>query len=135
MSVILVLPFSYLFLLNANSKFIVNRKAAFMEDINEEVLSVLSEGLRRINIPPDYQDTEPVNQQINFLINHLRARIQDWLDNDFTHLLNLMYRLDIGEQSFNDALVAPNPSKKLAELVLQREIQKARTRLAFQKKK
>jgi tRNA-binding protein len=44
-----------------------------------------------------------------------------------------MYRIDIGDQVFNEALASQNPSKRLAELVLQRVLQKAKTRIAYQK--
>lgn len=106
-----------------------------MKDDNEEVLTVLQAGLQRLDIHLDNQESVSFDQCIHLIINHLSARISDWLEHDFTHLTNLMYRIDVGEHAFTEALASQNPSKRLAELVLQRELQKARTRIAYRKTK
>jgi hypothetical protein len=53
------------------------------------------------------------------------------LQSDFPRLMNAMYRLDIDEKLFRDALSglhSPNVAARLADLVINRELEKIRTR-------
>ncbi len=53
------------------------------------------------------------------------------LDREFARLLNIMYRIDIDENSFKEAISSPHPADSLADLVLERELQKVYTRIKY----
>lgn len=64
----------------------------------------------------------------------LARRISEWLDADFSRLVNVMYRLDVSEAKFSAALVsgdAEGSALRIADLVLEREKQKIITRRKY----
>jgi hypothetical protein len=64
----------------------------------------------------------------------LKARLRELLDDDFSALVNAMYRLDVAENRFKAALEAGNSdlvAENLAEIVLQRELQRLETRRKY----
>lgn len=66
----------------------------------------------------------------------LTTQIAWLLDYQFERLLQAMYRIDIAEQDFRAVLTGEAPvAAALAELVLQREIQKIETREKYSKGK
>ncbi|MBI1184424.1 hypothetical protein GC194_09140 [bacterium] len=66
------------------------------------------------------------------LKNQLAQRIAYMIDHDFELLMQVFYRIDLNEQKVKEALaLSPNPSEKLADLVIEREIQKAQTRMKY----
>ena len=69
-----------------------------------------------------------------------RQKLQDvvayLIENDFHRLLNAMYRLDIQEQRFHEAMQAPDrdlAASMIADLILEREMQKVQSRLHYRK--
>lgn len=70
----------------------------------------------------------------NDLKSHLQNVIALYIESDFHALVNIFYRLDIHEQKFNaimDTQMGDELTSNLADLVLEREIQKAKTRLEY----
>lgn len=72
----------------------------------------------------------------------MRSRLQlfiaDLLTNDFEQLCALMYRHDVSESAFNQALGFSTDEERtaaIAELVIQREMQKMESRAAYTKQK
>jgi hypothetical protein len=72
----------------------------------------------------------------------MRKRLQlfvaDLLANDFEQLCALMYRHDVNENAFNQALSFSTDEERtagIAELVIQREMQKMESRMAYAKQK
>lgn len=61
----------------------------------------------------------------------LAYEIQILLDHDFQKLLNMLYRIDVKEQKAKEALADLNPSFKLAELIIEREMQKVASRKKY----
>lgn len=62
---------------------------------------------------------------------YLESAISELLDNNFSGLVNAMYRIDISEKQLADALNTPDPTQvasKISEIVIHRELQKVRTR-------
>ncbi len=56
------------------------------------------------------------------------------MQSDFQRLLNAMYRLDIDEKLFRDALSdvhSPSVAGRLADLVINRELEKIKTRKKY----
>ena len=56
------------------------------------------------------------------------------LDNEFERLLNAMYRLDINENKFKEALAfngIQDISERITELIIEREVQKIETRIRY----
>ncbi|RLD38971.1 MAG: hypothetical protein DRI74_02305 [Bacteroidetes bacterium] len=65
---------------------------------------------------------------------YLQNVITWYIETDFHTLVNIFYRLDIHEQKFNtivDTQMGDELTSGLADLVLEREMQKAKTRLAY----
>jgi hypothetical protein len=65
---------------------------------------------------------------------YLQRTIAWYIENDFANLVNIFYRLDIHEQKFNALMqnkLGEELSAGLADLVLEREMQKAKSRLAY----
>ncbi|HMM12334.1 MAG TPA: hypothetical protein PKE03_09610 [Bacteroidales bacterium] len=72
----------------------------------------------------------------------MEAKIADYiatlLKNDFGYLCQLMYRHDVDERRFNDALQMPDDAsraKEIARLVVDRELLKMKTRAAYSRHK
>ncbi|MFH0999236.1 MAG: hypothetical protein V1783_00200 [Bacteroidota bacterium] len=65
---------------------------------------------------------------------YLQKTIAWYLEYNFHTLVNIFYRLDIHEQRFNALIknkIGDELTSELADLVLEREMQKAQTRLAY----
>lgn len=74
----------------------------------------------------------------NALRDKLRLFIGDLLQHDFERLCVLMYRHDVNESAFNEALGLPTDQERIfaiADLVIDRELQKMETRAAYAKAK
>lgn len=70
------------------------------------------------------------------LKNRLTVYISDLLDHDFEKLCHMIYRHDVDERKFHTALNTGDiegQSSRLAELVIEREMQKVETRKAYRK--
>ncbi len=81
-------------------------------------------------IPGGHPDLNFLHEKLTLVINHL-------LENNFEKLLNAMYRLDVSERKFHEVLTGAEPgeiSSKLAELVIEREMQKVKTREMYRRK-
>jgi hypothetical protein len=65
------------------------------------------------------------------LLLQVEEKIAYWLDHDYAFLLNVMYRIDVGEEAFRRAIAEPQPAIALSVLVLKREMEKARTRRQY----
>jgi len=82
-------------------------------------------------------EENPEHKNFKDVIVWLQKEIQYLLDNNFEKLLNIMYRIDIGEDRFREALSnqrSKDISYELAELVVERELQKVRSRKKYQSK-
>ena len=88
--------------------------------------------------PVHYND-EPLPKEYETLSrDELRKRLQgfiaDLLEHDFQKLCNLIYRHDVKEEKFRQALQSSNIKEQayeIAELVIERELQKVETRKAY----
>lgn len=70
----------------------------------------------------------------NDLKSYLQFAIAWYIESDLHALVNIFYRLDIHEQKFNTIMqerVGDELTSALADLVLEREMQKAKTRLEY----
>ncbi len=71
-------------------------------------------------------------------LENIRKRVLELLINDRPHLMHSLYRLDINERLFNEAMALMDPEKiaqRIAELILDREIQKAESRRKYKNEK
>ena len=50
------------------------------------------------------------------------------IDHNIGDLLNILYRIDVSEQKTRMAFTSDNPSKEIARLIIDRELQKVKTR-------
>jgi hypothetical protein len=84
-------------------------------------------------LPKDYEilDREELKQM-------LQVFIADLLENNFEKLCNMAYRHDIPEAKFNNALQesgADEQAARIADLVIDRELQKVESRRAYREEK
>ena len=68
---------------------------------------------------------------INKLKEWLAHEIQLLIDRDFHSFLNMLYRIDVDEQKAKEAFADNDPSLRLAELVIERELQKVESRRKY----
>ena len=81
-------------------------------------------------IPAGHPDLNYLHEKLTLVIEHL-------LQNNFEKLLNAMYRLDVSEKKFHEVLTGSDVSEvgsKLADLVIEREMQKVKTREMYRRK-
>ena len=81
-------------------------------------------------IPGGHPDFNYLHEKLMMVIDYL-------LQNNFEKLCNAMYRLDVSERKFNEVLTQSDPadiSSKLADLVIEREMQKVKTRELYRRK-
>lgn len=68
-----------------------------------------------------------IKEKLTIIISHL-------LERDFNRLLNVFYRIDLDEKKVGAVLSLATPDQiagQLAELVIERELKKAETRLKY----
>lgn len=88
----------------------------------------------------DYFEQESLGlvQSKEETLKQLTAAIVFLLLHDMEKLLNILYRIDVFERDTKAAFAQNNPEQiapRLAELILNREMQKAETRLAYRNHK
>ena len=87
-----------------------------------------------LSLSPDV--LKPLSDTYEDLHKALVPIISELLNSDMERLLNAFYRIDIDENKFKQVLAQEEPqnvAKKLATLVIEREILKAKTRLHYKK--
>ena len=84
------------------------------------------------------EEETALNLNQNLSRNDLKLYLQNaiawYIESDFHALVNIFYRLDIQEDKFNMLMqrkVGDELTSGLANLVLEREMQKAKTRIAY----
>jgi len=66
----------------------------------------------------------------------LIERLDYLLDHDFARLLDILYRIDVNEEKVKNMLAkqaGTNSSEILADLIIERQIEKAKTRIKFRR--
>lgn len=84
-------------------------------------------------LPKDYETLSREDLKL-----HLSFYISELLEHDFEKLCNLIYRHDVAEEKFHFALQTGDiegQADRVAELVIEREMQKVETRKAYRKYK
>lgn len=61
----------------------------------------------------------------------LTLRIRQLLQDDMEKLINVMYRIDVPETAFHEAMAHTDRAERVAKLVVDRLIQKAKTRIWY----
>lgn len=73
---------------------------------------------------------------LNTLHKNLSILVAYLLENDMHRLLNAMYRLDVSESKFHQAMQSDSKGEaafRIAGLIMDREMQKVKTRLHYKK--
>mgnify|MGYP006143639593 CR=1 FL=1 len=73
-------------------------------------------------------------QQYEEILSRLEKQVQYLLNDDFQTLLNALYRIDVNEERFREALELSKPNevaRNLGKLILDRIVLKAQTRLKY----
>lgn len=74
-------------------------------------------------------DLSTLHEKLSLLVAYL-------LENDMHRLLNAMYRLDVSEIKFHEAMHSDSKQAaaiRIADLIIEREMQKVKTRLHYRK--
>ena len=74
-------------------------------------------------------DLNTLHKKLSILVAYL-------MENDMHRLLNAMYRLDVSEIKFHEAMQSMSREEAaihLADLIIEREVQKVKTRLHYKK--
>ncbi len=69
---------------------------------------------------------------------HIIQRINDWINNDFEHLLYLLYRIDVHEDKVRRLMQehkGENAAEVIADLMIERQQKKIETRKLFHMEK
>jgi hypothetical protein len=104
-----------------------------MTDQNPGEMEVLS-GLIIRDLNLEEENSVVFSNNLEELKSKLEKIIAYLLDNEFERLLNAMYRLDINEDKFKEALAfngSQDISSRITELIIEREIQKVKTRIRY----
>ena len=73
-----------------------------------------------------------------FVKSWLTEKIQDLIDHQIERLWNILYRIDVNENRAREAISQCEPGElaaALAEMVLERQIEKIKTRIQYSEKK
>ena len=100
-----------------------------MNDENEQLASLINKDLGNpeegMMIPVSSIDRNMIREKLAIIIGHM-------MQGNFERLCQAMYRLDVSEAKF-DRIMNENPIEELpyaiADLVIEREMQKVRTRV------
>ena len=74
-------------------------------------------------------DLNTLHKKLSFLVAYL-------MEKDMHRLLNAMYRLDVSEARFHEAMQSLSREEaaiRIADLIIEREMQKVKTRLHYKK--
>lgn len=96
--------------------------------MNNELVLLSAESLQK------YFDTDIKASGYDELKEWLTQQIISLLLNDMEKLLNILYRIDVNEKKVKEVFAQHNPkliAPLLAELLLERELQKAATRIQY----
>ena len=79
---------------------------------------------------PEHAGMEQLHAALSAYINHL-------IVNNFTQLINLLYRLDVSEKKLQQWLLentAEDAGKIIADLIIERQLQKIKSRKQFKQR-
>lgn len=101
-------------------------------------MDIISETALLLNKDFGQEEETALKLRNDFTKNDLKSYLQNaiawYIEYDFHALVNIFYRLDIHEQKFNTLIeerIGDELTSGLADLVLEREMQKAQTRIAY----
>lgn len=102
-------------------------------DENEQLAGLINKDLgnleEKMMIPASGIDRQVIREKLALLIAHL-------MESNFEKLCQAMYRLDVSESRF-DRVMSEKPLAEIpyaiADLVIEREMQKVRTRIMYKK--
>ena len=78
----------------------------------------------------------PVETTLEQMEIFLAGRISQLIENDFTQLLQILYRIDVSEQKLRSLLkqnTGTDAGRIIAVLVIERQLEKSRSRQVFRK--
>lgn len=80
------------------------------------------------------EDRKDLEDALAEVSSKLLPLIEHYLQKDISQLLNLLYRIDVSEQRLKEALTNTQPASKICELIIEREFQKAESRIKYRQK-
>jgi hypothetical protein len=106
--------------------------------MSDEKYIILNELIQKDLLLDEEESLVSVDETIdlNTLHEKLSLLVAYLLENDMHRLLNAMYRLDVSEAKFHEAMQSDSKEKaasRIADLIIEREMQKVKTRLHYKK--
>jgi len=100
----------------------------------QEVLnSAVVKMKQQFDISVNCNDTDP-KKMLNMMREEVRRIVSHYLAHDINQLLRLLYRVDVNEEDVKLALTKAEPDTELARLIVERELEKAKTRISYRNK-
>ncbi len=99
--------------------------------INQEIILSSTQSLQK------YFDDDIKASNLEQLKEWLTSEIIKLMMNDMEKLLNILYRIDVNEKKVKEVFAQHNPkliAPSLAELIIEREMGKAETRIKYRDK-
>lgn len=111
-----------------------------MTDLNNDDLKSLQKFISKDFIKDDESSLIPNYdfEQLQEFKKYLIDKLTDLLDNNFNLLVNILYRIDISEQKLAELFGGRNREnipEKLAEMIIERQIQKINFRKQYREGK
>ncbi|MGQ9799365.1 MAG: hypothetical protein ACUVRG_08730 [Ignavibacterium sp.] len=111
-----------------------------MNELNNEDLRSLQKFVSKDFIKDDESSLIPNNdfEKIEEFREYLVEKLTDLLENNFNSLVNILYRIDISEQKLAELFGGRNREnipEKLAEMIIERQIQKINFRKQYREGK
>lgn len=104
----------------------------------ENIMDIIAETAFLLNKDFGQEEETALKLRDDLTKNDLKSYLQNaiawYIEYDFHALVNIFYRLDIHEYKFNTIMnerIGDELTSGLADLVLEREMQKAQTRLTY----
>src|SRR5215217_685729 len=86
----------------------------------------------------DLNEVRTRDEQLQVVREMLIDKINFFLDHDFENLLTILYRIDVSEEKAKSSLAEKSdraPAEILADLIIKRQIEKAKTRIKYRSDK
>lgn len=107
-----------------------------MEELKKEEIFSVQKAVSKDFVKSDFTSLIPNNdfERLEEFRKYLTEKLAEMLDSNFNLLVNTLYRIDISENKFSELFSGKdrnNIPEKLADLIIERQIQKIRFRQQY----
>jgi len=110
------------------------------KELKQEEIFSIQKFVSKDFVKSDYSSLIPNNdfERLEEFKKYLTEKMKDLLDNNYDLLINTLYRIDISERKLSELFSVKNRDlipEKLAELIIERQIEKIHFRRKYQEGK